>query len=80
MFVSGHPGRTNRHNTLAELEYLRDVGTSLRWLAGQKLPELCDAHFWYSGPMRLDGIVEKIRMNRTASGGEGDENDEKSSH
>lgn len=26
VFVSGHPGRTNRQNTLAELEYLRDVG------------------------------------------------------
>jgi hypothetical protein len=25
-FVSGHPGRTNRQNTIAELEYLRDVG------------------------------------------------------
>jgi hypothetical protein len=25
VFVSGHPGRTNRQNTLAELEYLRDV-------------------------------------------------------
>jgi hypothetical protein len=25
-FVSGHPGRTNRQNTVAELEYLRDVG------------------------------------------------------
>src|SRR5262249_11652801 len=26
VFVSGHPGRTNRMNTLAELEYLRDTG------------------------------------------------------
>ncbi len=26
VFVSGHPGRTNRQNTLAELEYLRDFG------------------------------------------------------
>ena len=26
LFVSGHPGRTNRQNTIAELEYLRDVG------------------------------------------------------
>jgi Peptidase S46 len=26
IFVSGHPGRTNRQNTVAELEYLRDVG------------------------------------------------------
>ena len=25
VFVSGHPGRTNRQNLLAELEYLRDV-------------------------------------------------------
>src|SRR4051812_15300999 len=25
VFVSGHPGRTNRQNTLAELDYLRDV-------------------------------------------------------
>src|SRR4051812_23222326 len=25
VFVSGHPGRTNRQNTLAELEYLRDL-------------------------------------------------------
>src|SRR4051812_4983344 len=25
VFVSGHPGRTNRQNTLAELQYLRDV-------------------------------------------------------
>jgi Peptidase S46 len=25
LFVSGHPGRTNRQNTLAELEYLRDI-------------------------------------------------------
>lgn len=25
-FVSGHPGRTNRQQTIAELEYLRDVG------------------------------------------------------
>ncbi len=25
-FVSGHPGRTNRQNTIAELEYLRDIG------------------------------------------------------
>jgi hypothetical protein len=26
VFVSGHPGRTNRQNTVAELSYLRDVG------------------------------------------------------
>jgi hypothetical protein len=26
IFVSGHPGRTNRQNTVAELEYLRDLG------------------------------------------------------
>jgi hypothetical protein len=26
VFVSGHPGRTNRMNTVAELEYLRDTG------------------------------------------------------
>jgi hypothetical protein len=26
IFVSGHPGRTNRQNTIAELEYLRDTG------------------------------------------------------
>ncbi len=26
VFVSGHPGRTNRMNTVAELEYLRDEG------------------------------------------------------
>ncbi len=26
IFVSGHPGRTNRQNTLAELNYLRDTG------------------------------------------------------
>jgi len=26
VFVSGHPGRTNRQNTLSELEYLRDIG------------------------------------------------------
>lgn len=26
IFVSGHPGRTNRQNTMAELEYLRDFG------------------------------------------------------
>ena len=25
VFVSGHPGRTNRQNTVAELEYLRDL-------------------------------------------------------
>jgi hypothetical protein len=26
VFVSGHPGRTNRQNTMAELAYLRDTG------------------------------------------------------
>src|SRR5262249_59572746 len=26
IFVSGHPGRTNRQNTVAELGYLRDTG------------------------------------------------------
>jgi hypothetical protein len=26
VFVSGHPGRTNRQNTISELEYLRDTG------------------------------------------------------
>jgi hypothetical protein len=26
VFVPGHPGRTNRQNTVAELEYLRDLG------------------------------------------------------
>jgi hypothetical protein len=26
VFVSGHPGRTNRQNTVAELKYLRDTG------------------------------------------------------
>src|SRR5207248_9303578 len=26
VFVSGHPGRTNRQNTVAELSYLRDTG------------------------------------------------------
>jgi len=26
IFVSGHPGRTSRQNTIAELEYLRDTG------------------------------------------------------
>jgi hypothetical protein len=26
VFVSGHPGRTDRQNTVAELEYLRDIG------------------------------------------------------
>ncbi len=26
VFVSGHPGRTNRANTMAELDYLRDTG------------------------------------------------------
>jgi regulator of RNase E activity RraB len=25
-FVSGHPGRTNRQNTVAELQFLRDIG------------------------------------------------------
>src|SRR5262249_22571737 len=29
VFVSGHPGRTDRQNTLAELEYLRDTGFPL---------------------------------------------------
>src|SRR5262249_15841400 len=26
VFVSGHPGRTDRQNTMAELDYLRDFG------------------------------------------------------
>ncbi len=30
IFVSGHPGRTNRLNTAAHLEYLRDVGYPLQ--------------------------------------------------
>ena len=29
VFVSGHPGRTNRQNTIAELHYLRDIGYPL---------------------------------------------------
>ncbi|MGL6094775.1 MAG: S46 family peptidase [Fimbriiglobus sp.] len=29
VFVSGHPGRTNRQNTVAELRYLRDTGYPL---------------------------------------------------
>ncbi len=29
IFVSGHPGRTSRQNTMAELEYLRDTGFPL---------------------------------------------------
>ena len=33
VFVSGHPGRTNRQNTLAELEYLRDVAATRAQLA-----------------------------------------------
>jgi hypothetical protein len=30
VFVSGHPGRTDRMNTVAELEYLRDFGNPFR--------------------------------------------------
>jgi hypothetical protein len=30
VFVSGHPGRTNRLNTIAELEYFRDLGYPFR--------------------------------------------------
>ena len=29
VFVAGHPGRTNRLNTVADLEYLRDIGFPL---------------------------------------------------
>ena len=31
---SGHPGRTNRQNTVAELEYLRDTGLPARYCSG----------------------------------------------
>ena len=31
VFVAGHPGSTSRLNTVAHLEYLRDVALPLRW-------------------------------------------------
>ncbi len=39
VFVSGHPGRTSRHLTVAELEYVRDVRmpNSLMWLKDQEV-------------------------------------------
>ena len=42
VFVSGHPGSTSRLNTVAELEYLRDVGVPVRSAAAQPLGSAAD--------------------------------------
>ena len=55
MFVSGHPGRTNRLNTVAELEYLRDTGYPYLLQRLNRLEVLL-------------GAVERAQRARTASG------------
>jgi hypothetical protein len=58
IFVSGHPGRTNRQNTMAELEYLRDTGYPLQMQRLNRLEVLLGAWVERSEANRQKGEDE----------------------
>ncbi len=67
-FVSGHPGRTSRQNSMAELEYLRDIGFPFLMQRLYRMEVLLDAWVGRSEENRQKGedLLFGIQNSRKA--------------